>query len=123
MPTYPLAFPSIHPASVKATRLRVQSAAISPFTLKLQVFDWNASKWAITIVMQRMDSVDAQTFGRFMDDLAGMVGTFNFNLTPWVPGLAVPPGTKTFRLSNPNTVWDSEKAVVWGFQIEATEDI
>lgn len=123
MPTYPLAFPSIHPASVKATRRRVQAATISPFTLKRQVFDWNASKWEITIVMQRMDTVDAQAFGKFMDDLAGMVGTFTFDLTPWVPGLTTPPGTKTFRLAGPNTTWDTEKAVTWGFQIEATEDV
>ncbi len=123
MPTYPLAFPSIHPASVKVTRRRVQATTISPFTLKRQVFDWNASKWEITIVMQSMDNVDAQIFGKFMDDLAGMVGTFTFNLTPWVPGLTTAPGTKTFRLAGPNTVWDTERAVTWGFQIEATEDI
>lgn len=121
MPTYPLTFPAIHPASVKATRRRVQSIAQSPFTLQQQVFDWNASRWDLSIIMQQMSAADAAVFGRFMDDLNGIVGTFTFNLDAWCPGLATPPGLRTFRLSSSSTVWDSEYAVKWGFQIEAIE--
>jgi hypothetical protein len=123
MPTYPLAFPSIHPASVKATRRRVQSVAQSPFTLQRQVFDWGATRWDVTIIMQRMTKDEAQTFGAFLDDLNGMVGTFTLDLDPWCPGLTVPPGVRTFRLSSPDVVWDSELAVKWGFQIEAVENL
>lgn len=123
MPTYPLPFPAIHPASVKVTRRRVQSVAQSPFTLQRQVFDWGAARWDITIIMQRMTVEEAAVFGRFIDELNGMVGTFDFNLDPWCPGLETPPGTRTFRLSDPNVVWDSELAVKWGFQIEAVENL
>jgi hypothetical protein len=123
MPTYPLTFPSIHPANVKATRRRVQAIAQSPFTLQQQVFNWNSARWDITIVMQMMTVDEAATFGRFMDDLNGVVGTFTFNLDAWCPGLETPPGVRTFRLASPSVVWDSEKAVKWGFQIEGIESI
>ena len=123
MPTYPLIFPQIHPASVKATRRRVQAIAQSPFTLQQQVFNWNSARWDVTIIMQMMTVEDAAIFGRFMDDLNGMVGTFTFDLDPWCPGLETPPGARTFRLASPNSVWDSEKAVKWGFQIEGIESL
>lgn len=120
MPSYPLTFPSIHPGKVKATNRFVQSSATSPFTLKKQIYDWGASQWIATITMQPMDAEDATTFGAFLNDLNGIVGTFNFDLDPWVKGAS--PGVVTFRLARPLHNWDSDKAVVWDFQIDVEED-
>lgn len=122
MPDYPLAFPAaLHPLAVKVARRRVQAVATSPFTLQQQVFDWGAKRWEITITMQRMGSTEAAVFGQFLEDLNGLVGTFTFNLDPWVPGLAPAPGTKTFRLASPLNLWDSDFSVEWEFEIEAIE--
>ena len=123
MPTYPLTFPAIHPDKVVPTRRRVQSAAESPFTLQRQIYDWGASAWKISITMQPMGREDAQVFGEFLDQLNGMVGTFTFDLDPWCPGLTNAPGVRTFRLSDPNVTWDSDKAAKWGFQLEAVENL
>ena len=123
MPTYPLAFPSLHPAKVKAMHRRIQSVTQSPFSLKRQVFDWGAARWEISITMQVMPAVDAAVFGAFLENLNGLVGTFSFDLTPWCPGVSPAPGSRTFRLSNPSQSWDSDMASTWNFQIDAVEDV
>ncbi|EIP96878.1 hypothetical protein OpiT1DRAFT_01305 [Opitutaceae bacterium TAV1] len=118
---YPLPFPAIPPGKVKASLRRVQSSAQSPFTLQQQVFDWNASRWEISVTMQKMGVEDAALFGRFIHGLNGIVGTFTFNLTPWTRGVSPAPGVRTFRLSAPTQPWDSDLGVTWDFQFDAVE--
>lgn len=114
---YPLAFPNVPPDKVKASLRRVQASVQSPFTLQQQVFDWNARRWEITVTMQKMDTEDAAVFGAWLHDLNGIVGTFTFNLTPWVPGVNPAPGTRTFRMVAPTQPWDSEKTGSVGFPV------
>lgn len=121
MPTYPLTFPSIHPGKVQMSKRFVQAKAVSPFTLEAQIYDWQASQWFGTIIMQPMDADQAAIFGAFLNDLNGMVGTFEFNLTPWCKG--ADPGTKTFRLASPVHPWDSTKGVIFDFQLDVEEDV
>ena len=117
------AFPvTLYPDQVKARRRRAQAVAWSPFSLSTQVFDWGAARWEISIVMPDMIAEDAAIFGAWIEGLNGMVGTFTFDLSPWVPGLDPAPGVRTFRLAAPVNLWEGDRALIWaGFQFEAIE--
>jgi hypothetical protein len=117
------AFPStLYPVNVKALHRRVQSRAESPFSYATQVYDWNADRWEISIVMPQLSRADADIFGAWLESLNGMVGTFTFDLNPWVSGTT--PGTRTFRLSAPVAAWDGNFMDVFdGFQIDAIEAV
>lgn len=119
MPTFPVSFPALWPAHVNARKLRSQAISRSPLTFVEQVYDHGGRAWAIDVEMQPMSQADAATFGAFLDSLDGMVGTFNFNLDPWVLGTA--PGTKVFRFTQPDFGWSSEMAVRFGFTFTAEE--
>ena len=53
------------------------------------------------------------TFESWLDELNGMVGSFSFDLDPWVRGSL--PGTRTFKLTAPDDGWDAELAVTFGY--------
>ena len=117
MPAFPA---TLYPDSVKAVRRRVQARAESPFSLAAQIYDWNAARWEISIIMPQLTQADANTFGAWLESLNGMVGTFTFDLNPWVAGST--PGTLTFRLTAPLSNYDADRAYIWrGFQIDAIQ--
>jgi hypothetical protein len=117
MPAFPA---TLYPDSVKVARRRVQARAESPFSLTNQIFDWNASRYEISIIMPQLSQADAATYGAWLESLNGMVGTFTFNLDPWIAGTT--PGTRTFRLVSPVTNYDADRAYIWrGFQLDAIE--
>ena len=120
-----VAFPAaLYPDKVNAVRRRAQAVATSPFSLSSQVQDWGGRRWEITIVMPRMTAGDASIFSAWLESLDGMVGTFTFDLTPWVPGLVPAPGLRTFRLAAPRNQWESDREAIWDeFQIDAVEDV
>ena len=121
----PLDFPStLYPDKVVATHRRVQARAESPFSLKEQVFDWGTSRWEISLTFADLGTDDVATLGAWLDSLGGVMGTFYFDLTLWVPGLVPMPGVRTFRLKEPLDSWESERALVWGgFKLDAIEAV
>lgn len=122
MPAYPLTYPAavaFWPARVRVRRQRAQAIFDNEFTLEAQVQAFAAKRYAIEVELQRMDRTDAATFEIWLADLDGMVGTFNFDLSPWVRGSA--PGTKVFKLSTPDDQWDADLAVDFGYAFSAFE--
>lgn len=122
MPSYPLTYPSgvaFYPARVHVRRQRAQAVFENDLTLQTQVQSFAAQRYAIDVELQRMGRADAATFETWLADLEGMVGTFSFDLDPWVRGTA--PGTKTFRLSVADDEWDSDLAITFGFAFSAYE--
>jgi len=115
------AFPNtLYPLNVKTVYRRVQARAESPFSLTTQIYDWGAARWEISITLPTLDRAQADTFGAWLTSLNGMVGTFTFDLNPWVSGTA--PGTRTFRLAAPLAHWQADyRAAFEGFQIDAIE--
>ena len=118
-----IAFPAaLYPDKVTAVRRRAQAVATSPFSLSTQVQDWGGRRWEISILMPRMTQADASIWGAWLESLDGMVGTFTFDLTPWVPGLTPAPGVRTFRLAAPLNQWEADRVAIWDeFQIDAVE--
>lgn len=122
MPSYPLTFPTnIHPDTVRVRRRTAAGVASSPFTFQQQVYQHPGVRWEIDVTMQVMNATDAPSFTQFLYDLQGQVGTFQFNLTPHCPGLSPAPGTKNFRLADPDPGWDSKLAREFSFTFRAVE--
>ena len=122
MPSYPLTYPTgigCYPAKVRPRRERAQAVFDNDFNLKSQVQDFGVKRYLIDVELQPMDRSDAATFESWLESLNGMVGTFNFDLNPWVRGST--PGTKVFRLSSPHDSWDADLAIVFGFNFSAFE--
>ncbi len=122
MPSYPLTFPTnVFPAKVKVRRPFANTRFDNPLQLSSQVQQRNAKRYEIDITLQPMLAAEAGAWTQFLEDLAGGVGTFNFNLTPHIPGLSPAPGVRVFRLADNKHEFDSELSVTFGFAFSAIE--
>lgn len=94
----------------------------NPLTKTVEVQTLGPWRWAIDVHMQPMRREEAAVFAPFILALEGGGEVFGFDLTPWCPGVSPPPGTHYFRLAAPDTGWDAEMAVLYGFAFSALED-
>lgn len=124
MPAYPLTFPTYPvPLKVRVRRRTAAAVAESPTTFKQQIYQHPGARWEIDVTIQKCTAEEAQVWTQFFYDLQGVVGTFNFNLTPYCPGLTPAPGSTRFRLSEAETGWDSELACLYDFSFRAVQDL
>jgi hypothetical protein len=116
-------FPAVTPASVEVIPLRSQVATIAPGSFATQVQDRGGFQYRITVRFEKLDRTAAALVCDFVDTLAGMSGTFDFDLDPWCPGISPAPGTREFRLATPNVGWTGRGAVEFACQFSASEDV
>ncbi|HYC64520.1 MAG TPA: hypothetical protein VEC14_07310 [Reyranellaceae bacterium] len=102
-------------------RRKAAAVTTSPTTFTQQVYQHPGVQWLIDVTLQKMTALEAQPWTQFFYDLEGVVGTFQFNLTPWCPGLVPAPGVLNFRLAAPEVGWDSELAVLFDFRFSAVQ--
>ena len=114
---------SISPAKVSPRPVFAVAQFDNPLDLTTEVQASNAFRWEIDITMQPMSPIEAADFGALVQAMAGGVGTFTFNLTPWAPGWTPAPGERTFRFAKNDIGWDAHLARKIGFQFSAIEDV
>lgn len=118
------AFPSgIAPASVAVRPVYAVAQFDNPISLTTEVQSMGGFRFEVDITMQKMAPEDAAEFGAFIQAMAGGVGTFDLNLTPWAPGWTPAPGVRTFRLAMNNTGWNAALAREVAYQFTAIEDV
>jgi hypothetical protein len=121
---YPLDFPSsVWPERVVVRPRWANATFDNPITLQPQVQRLQAHRFDIDIKMQLMPAELAGEFAAFIYALQGSYGTFNFDLTPWCPGISPPPGQRVFRLATNDHGWDGELARSFNFTFSALEVI
>lgn len=120
----PTAFPtSISPAKVDVRPVYAVAQFDNPISLATEVQSMGGFRFEIDITMQPMPPDAAADFGAFIQAMAGGVGTFTFDLTPWAPGWSPAPGSRTFRLAKNDNGWSAALAREIGYQFTAIEDV
>lgn len=114
-------FPDVWPEDVEVIFARAQVATISPSSFQSQVQDRGGEQIRISIDMGEMNRDEAELMCAFLAGLAGMSGTFDFDLDPWCPGVSPAPGTREFRLASPDVGWGSKGSVVFTMKLSAVE--
>lgn len=87
MPTYPLSFPPIAPATERLVLYRKQQAMSSPFSGATQVVEGFA-QWRLTFLWPRMNILRARAASGWLNSLAGQRGSFLYR--PAASGLPLP---------------------------------
>jgi hypothetical protein len=116
-------FPAVTPASVDISRIRAQTASLSPSSFVSQVQDRGGAAWRITVRFEKLDREAAALVCAFIATLDGMAGTFDFDLDPWAPGVSPAPGVREFRLGSADVGWTSRGCVEFSCQFSAQEEV
>jgi len=76
MPTYPLTFPSVTPATASFRIIRATSSSISPFTFRQQVYKFGGERWEGNVTFPPMTQDTAGELQAFFLEMQGEYGTF-----------------------------------------------
>lgn len=124
MPVYPLTFPDVGtPEAVKVRREHSVALFENEFTFQDQAQESPGARWCVDVTFQqyRLDESQVALLTQFLFDLHGSAGTFEFDLTPYCPGISPAPGVRIFRLTNNDPGWDIRKRTVCDFSFSAVE--
>jgi hypothetical protein len=76
MVTFPIAFPSLTPATGSFKLVRSVSSSTSPFTFKQQVYRFTGDRWEGQVTFPPLTQAQAGEIQAFFLQLEGMYGTF-----------------------------------------------
>lgn len=76
MPSYPLSFPSVVPATASFRLSRAVSSSISPFTFTQQVYKFGGERWEGNVTFPPMTQANAAELQAFFLEMQGQFGTF-----------------------------------------------
>lgn len=117
------AFPSGLPARVEVSRAAAQRIGRSSYTLSGGVADLGGRLLRVVIEWQPMHVAVAGPVIGFIRNLDGMANRFYIDLDPYCPGWDPLPGTRYFRLSEPQGSHVVTLQTIFEARIEAIEDI
>ena len=108
MPSYPLTIPAeLKPKTVKLTKEHNAARSTSPHSFVSQTYVHSGERWLLELTFAPVpDDAGAVNAVQFYQDLQGLEGSFNFDISPYDEGVSGD-STVAFELmdSNPLAGW------------------
>jgi hypothetical protein len=115
-------FPNLSYKNVTIRRIRNQGMTVSPFSKHVKITDWGVAQWGLRVELPPLVEGDPliSTMLTFLEDVDGIVETFDVDISRYVPHLTGPV-VVTFRMNSPNFDYGMDDQRLYNFSFEATE--